>query len=230
MKKGDEKLKKKVEKNKQKVVYKSNKKLIKKMLIYGLVIFLVLILAPIVKYGITMLYYNSWKQYKIEDYNFSFKLPRAFEEQEVVTKESNVNLSSLLSESVSGELLENLKKPESVYRGGNILNGIGMLIQCLKTSKTTKTLDEIADSHEILLEINYGDNYAVNEQSREQIVILDTDAIKTVSTIVNDEEKNLFVSYLIPKEDMEITIMFYGSEESMNEASEQIEKIIASMK
>ena len=35
---------------------------------------------------------------------------------------------------------------------------------------------------------------------------------------------------LIPKEDMEITIMFYGSEKSITEASEQIEKIIASVK
>ena len=230
MKMGDEKLKKKVEKNKQKVVYKSNKKLIKKMLIWALIIAVVVILAAPVKYGVTMLYYNSWKQYKIADYNFRFKLPRAFKEQETTTKQSTIDLSSLLSESASGDLTELLKKPESVYRGGNVVNGVSMLIQCLKTSKTTRTLDEIADSHEILLEINYGDNYTVNEQSREQVVILDTDAIKTVSKIVNDRESNLFVTYLIPKDDMEITIMFYGPEESMNEASEQIEKIIASVK
>ncbi len=230
MKMGDEKLKKKVEKTEQKIVYKSNKKLIKKMLIWGLVIVLVLVFAAPVKYGITMLYYNSWKQYKVEDYNFSFKLPRAFEEQEVVKKESSMNLSSLLDESVSGELTEYLKKPDSVYRGGNILNGVSMLIQCLKTPRTTRTLDEIADSHEILLEINYGDNYEVKEKSREQVVVLGTDSIKTVSTIVNTKESNLYVSYLIPKEDMEITIMFYGSEKSITEASEQIEKIIASVK
>lgn len=230
MKIGDDKLKKKVEKTEQKVVYKSNKKLIKKMLIWGIIIVLVLVLAAPVKYGVTMLYYNSWKEYKVEDYSFSFKLPRAFEEQEAVKKESSMNLSSLLNENVSGELTEYLKRPESVYRGGNVLNGIGMLIQCLKTSKTERTLDEIADSHEILLEINYGDNYTVKEKSRENVTILDTDAIKTISSIVSKKESNLFVSYLIPKEDMEITIMFYGSEKSITEASNQIEKIIASVK
>ena len=230
MKMGDEKLKKKVEKTEQKVVYKSNKKLIKKMLIWVLVIVLVIIFAAPVKYGITMLYYNTWKQYKVENYNFSFKLPRAFEEQEVVKKESSMNLSSLLDESASGEFADYLKRPDSVYRGGNILNGVSMLIQCLKTPRTTRTLDEIADSHEILLEINYGNNYEVKEKSREQVVILDTDSMKTVSTIESTKESNLFVSYLIPKEDMEITIMFYGSEKSITEASEQIEKIIASVK
>ena len=227
---GDDKLKKKVEKTEQKVVYKSNKKMIKKMLIWGLIIIIVFALAAPVKYEIKKLYYNSWKQYKVEDYDFSFKLPRAFKEQEVVKKESSMNLSSLLDENVSGELTEYLKKPDSVYRGGNILNGVSMLIQCLKTSRTTRTLDEIADSHEILLEINYGDNYEVKEKSREQVVVLGTDSMKTVSTIVNTKESNLYVSYLIPKEDMEITIMFYGSEKSITEASEQIEKIIASVK
>ena len=227
---GDDKLKKKVEKTEQKVVYKSNKKMIKKMLIWGLIIIIVFALAAPVKYEIKKLYYNSWKQYKVEDYDFSFKLPRAFNEQEVVKKESSMNLSSLLDENVSGELTEYLKKPDSVYRGGNILNGVSMLIQCLKTSRTTRTLDEIADSHEILLEINYGDNYEVKEKSREQVVVLGTDSMKTVSTIVNTKESNLYVSYLIPKEDMEITIMFYGSEKSITEASEQIEKIIASVK
>lgn len=230
MKIGDDKLKKKVEKTEQKVIYKSNKKLIKKMLIWGLVMVVVLVLAAPVKYGITMLYYNSFKQYKVEDYNFSFKLPRAFKKQETTNKNSSMNLSSLLNENASGELTEYLKKPESVYRGGNVLNGIGMLIQCLKTPRTERTLDEIADSHEILLEINYGDNYTVKEKSRENVVILDTNSIKTVSTIVNDKESNLFVSYLIPKDDMEITIMFYGVEKSIDEASAQIEKIIASVK
>ena len=94
---GDEKLKRKVEKTEQKVVYKSNKKLIKKMLIWGLVIVLVIVFAAPVKYGITKLYYNSWKQYKVEDYNFSFKLPRAFKEQEVTVKKTSMNLSSLIN-------------------------------------------------------------------------------------------------------------------------------------
>lgn len=223
-------MKKKSEKVTKKVVYKSNKKLMKKLLIWGLIIvFIILIVAP-AKYGITMLYYNSWKQYKVEDYDFSFKLPRAFKAQETATQESSISLSSLLEEDISGDVDEYLKKPQSVYRGGNVLNGIGMLIQCLKTSKTSRTLDEIADSHEILLEINYGDNYTVKEQSREEVVILGTDSVKMISTIVNDKNSNLFVSYLIPKEDMEITIMFYGSKQSINESSEQIEKIIASIK
>lgn len=223
-------MKKKSEKVTQKVVYKTNSKLIKKMLIWGLIIVFIILIAAPAKYGITMLYYNFWKQYKVENYDFSFKLPRAFREQEIATQESSINLSSLLAESVSGDIEEYLKKPESVYRGGNVLNGIGMLIQCLKTSKTSRTLDEIADSHEILLEISYGDNYTVKEKNRENVVILDTDSVKMVSTIANPKKSNLFVSYLIPKEDMEITIMFYGSEQSIDEASEQIEKIIASIK
>ena len=230
MRKGDEKLKNKIEKTEKKVVYKANKKLVKKMIIWGGLIIAVIVLADPVKSGVTMLYYNSWKQHKIEDYNFSFKLPRAFKEQEVTVKKSNINLSSLIEENISGDVSELLRKPESVYRGGNILNGVSMLIQCFKTSRTTRTLDEIADSHEILLEINYGDNYEVKEKSREQVVILDTDSMKTVSTIENAKESNLFVSYLIPKEDMEITIMFYGSEKNITEASEQIEEIIASVK
>ena len=140
MKMGDEKLKKKVEKTEQKVVYKSNKKLIKKMLIWGLVIVLVLVFAAPVKYGITMLYYNSWKQYKVKDYNFSFKLPRAFEEQEAVKKESNMNLSSLLDESVRIAITPGTVQPKPINIGTILLPERPIFLRSLSIIKATRAI------------------------------------------------------------------------------------------
>lgn len=219
--------------NKQKVVYKTNKKLLKKLLITILIIFLIIVLFYPVKKGIELLYLNSWKRHNIEAYNFSLSLPRAYKDIEIEEDERYGIESSIFNTESSVEINEEYvsKKPEVVYNAGNVLNGISLMIQCLNTERTTKTLDDIAESHHVLVTINYEDEYEIGALEKEYVEILGSEGVKASIDLEDDEkEVKTLVTYLLPLEDKEITIMFMGTKENITKSMDEIEKIISKIK
>lgn len=216
-----------------KVIYKANKKLLVRILLGVLIIFLIILFAPFIKSGVELLYLNSWTWHKIGEYNFSIKLPRAYKDYEVdyAGEKYAINSSIFDVDVTVEENNEYMKKvPETVYNGGNILNGVGLTIQCLKTDKTTKTLDEIAESHHVLVSINYDDEYEIGELQKEFVKILGNDSVMTSIDMTKGKEEKTLVTYLLPLEDREITIMFFGNRKNISNSIEEIREIVSKIK
>ena len=216
----------------QKIVYRANKKLLKRLLIVTLVIFLIGVFAIPIKNGLELLYLKSWIWHDIEKYGFSIKLPRAYKDIELENNDRFGIISSIFNTEASVEVNEEYvsKTPDIVYNGGNVLNGIGLMIQCLETEKTTKTLDEIAESHLVLTTIYYEDEYTIGELEKEYVEILGGQGIRTSIDLSNKKGTKTMVSYLLPLEDKEITIMFLGDKESISKSLKEIDDIVSMIK
>lgn len=220
-------------KSQYKKIYKTNKKLLKKILVGVILILLICILYKPVTNWLKYSYLNTWTWHEIEKYDFSVKLPRAYKDLEAPNNDKTGIISSVFKTETEIEVNEEYvsKKPEVVYNGGNILNGISLNVQVLETSKTTKTLDEIAESHHVLVSIFYEDDYTIGELKNEYLKILGTDAIKATIDISNEKvgEKTM-ITYLVPMEDKEITITFFGKKSVIESQKEEIEKIVGQIK
>ena len=219
--------KKKIEKK----IYKANTQLLRKILIGLIILFFITILAIPLKNGITYLYLKTWEWHDISKYHLEVKLPRAYKPIEEKNTTSSIG-SSLISTETSVKVNEKyvMNKPDVVYSGGNILNGISLMIQCLNTEKTTRTLDDIADSQHTLVRIFYEDEYTISEPVKEYLKILGTDSIRTSTILTNHKETKKMINYLVPLEDKEVTITFLGPTENVEQAEDEIEKIVSQMK
>lgn len=214
-----------------KKVYKANTQVIKKILIGLVILFLLILLALPVKNGVQYIYLNSLKSYEISKYDIQFKIPRAYKALEEKDNSSE-GISSLISTNTNVKVNEEYvsQRPEVVYSGGNPLNGISMMVQCLSTAKTTKSLEQIADNQHVLVRIYYEDNYKISEPVKEFITILGVDAVSTTTELTNKKGTKTLIQYLVPMEDKEITITFMGSKENVSKSKNEIEKIVKSFK
>ena len=150
----------------------------------------------------------------------------------MIKEESQGIDSSIFNTEVNVEVNEEYitKVPKTVYNGGNILNGISVMIKCLETNKTSKTLDEIAESHHVLVKIYYEDEYEIGDLNKEFVKVMNGDAVKTTIDMKNKDEEKTLVTYLVPLDDKEITLMFLGNKDKVFNSMQEIEKIILSMK
>lgn len=217
-----------MKKKETKKVYKTNKKLLKKVLVTTLIIFIIILLSFPLKYGIQMLYYNTWKTYDVSNYEFSFKIPRAFQSlQSENDAAHDLGVAGFTSEyDVKVDEKYVGKKPKVIYSGANVINGISMMVQCIATEKTTKTLDEIAEGNQLLIKIYYEEEYQVGELQKEFLNILGADAVKSIVDIQNEEETKTFVTYLVPLEDKEITITFLGDKDQILNYMSNMDEIV----
>ena len=225
--------KKKETKKETKKVYRANTKALSKIIIAIIVIFFLAIFAIPVKNGITYLYLNTWKTHEISKYHIQLKLPRAYQPLENNSQELSQIASSLISTDTSVKVNEKYvsQMPEVVYSGGSILNGVSLMIQCLSPeSKTTKSLDDIAESQHILVHIYYEDDYAISDPQKEYVTIMETEAIRTATDLTNEQGTKTMIHYLIPMEDKEVTITFMGKKENVEKAKSEIEKIVKQMR
>lgn len=211
-----------------KKIYKTNTQLLRKIIIGLCILFLLVLLAIPLKNGAKYIFLNTWKNYEISKYNINFKLPRAYKELEDDTSSSEI--SSLISTNTNVKVNEEYisQKPEVVYSGGSSLNGISMMVECFSTSKTTKTLDQIADNQHVLVRIYYEDNYKVSEPTKEFLTILGTDAVSTTTELTNKKGVKTLIQYLVPMSDKEVTITFMGEKENVEKSMNEIEKIVKS--
>lgn len=216
-------------KNKEKKVYKTDKNLLKKIGRGILAIFGVVLII----FGVKIFIDNSWKWHEINEYDFKIKLPKAYEEIEFVSEKDKYGIASSAFETettieVNEEYVS--KKPKVVYNGRNVKKGVSMMVQCLKTEKTSKSLDEIAEGNYVLTTICYENNYQIGTFTKEYVKVLETDAVKTVVNISNDEGEKTIVTYLVPMNDKEITMTFMGKKSNIDKAMDEIEKIADTMK
>lgn len=219
-------------KNEEKIVYKFNTKALMWFILIVISALFVVFLSIPIKNWIRVSYLKSWEWHEVPKYNIEFKLPRAFKDLELKTQSSSQLSSSIFTTDTDVKVNEEYvsQKPEVVYYGGNILNGISMMIQCLNTEKTTRSLDDIADSQHVLVTIFYEDDYNIGEATKEYVTVLSSDAIRTSTDLTNSEEVRTMINYLVPTDDKEVTITFFGRKNDIESAEKDIEKIITNLK
>ena len=225
--------KNKKEKKTQKVVYRANTKVLKKLIIPAILLLTIVILAGPIRKGVSYLYWNTWKWYDIEKYQLELKLPRAYHEVEISKKNTSEIVSSFFK--TDSEVTVNQdyvsKQTEVVYAGESVLSGVSIIVQCLNVEKTTRTLSDLGDSQNALLKIYYGDKYNVGETKKEYITALETQALKASTDLSEKKDKGdiTIINYLIPTEKEEVTVTFLGTKSEMAKANNEIESIISQM-
>lgn len=216
---------------KTKITYKANKKLLKKIII-GSVLLLVLMFAykPI-KYTAQLIYLKSWKTYNAGSFDFNYRLPRAYEKYEKDDDIFGLNESAFMSEysiEVNEEYVS--QKPTIIFMGSNILNGIDLSIECLETSKIDTELEKIAENYFATIELVYEDHYNIENTENQQVNVLGCDGIRSTILFKHEKLTKKLITYLVPTDEKELTIMFFGDEKNINENEKEIEKIVSSIK
>lgn len=212
--------------------YKINKKPLIIVLTISFVLALLLTGRSYIDYGFKYIYLNTWKEYEFKDYDLEFSLLRAYK---TVEKEENTTYkigSSILSTivDVSGDKFNQLARPQRIFSGGNIYTGINIAINCLKTSKTTKPLEEVTESYCLMIPYFYEDDYETGECVTENLSREDADIIQISCDLVDDENNKTIVMYLMSFEDKEVTVTFFGNTEKVNSEMKNLQEIISKIK
>ncbi len=166
--------------------------------------YIVLIIALVL--GVVLFLNFRTKTYKSEEYDFSFKYKATYAEK------YNKDLLVYLKDNVSGiEISATARRT---------------------TEELKKTFTELGEGFANLIKI-YNDNYYdVTLQENETILIWDDVWVQkaTVDMLTNNNEQVREIAVLIPLDDREITIVFFGSKEQIIEKEYEIEKVIKSIK
>lgn len=213
--------------------YKMNLKLFVIVLLVSVFIALILLNWQHINYGFQYIYLNTWQDYNFKEYDLKFSLPKAYKTVEKSTEDSTLQIgSSLISTKVdiSGDNSSMLSKPQRVFSGGNVLNGISIAVNCLKTSKTTKTIEEIAESYCLLIPYFYEDDYEVSECVTENLSKDNVDIMQISCDMSNDEENKTVIMYLMSFDDKEVTITFLGDTTKISSEIENLKKIVSRVK
>ena len=209
-------------------VYRANKKAIIKLILGSLLVFILFVLSgPIINWT-KYQYLNTWTSIKFKEYGIELKLPRAYDEQKTIDNNVSSIASSFIKTESNVDINEEYKvsRPDVIYNGGNKLNGVSIMVQAYKTSKTTKTLDEIAEGQNILVEIIYGNDYKMREVNKEYLNLMGVDSVKTTVELKNSSGVKTMINYMIPMDDEEITVTFLGTDVNMSKSIEQIDNIM----
>lgn len=213
--------------------YKINKKPLIIVLAISILIAFLLANWEFINYEIKSIYLNTWNNYNFEEYDLSFSLPKAYKVVEKPTEDSTLQLgtskiSSLVD--ISGDTLSKLQKPERVFSGGNILTGVSVAVNCFKTSKTTKPLEEVAESYCLLIPYFYEEKYEASECVTENLSKENVDIIQISCDMIDDEENKTIVMYLMSFDDKEVTITFFGDTLKINSEIDNLKKIVSKVK
>ncbi len=212
--------------------YKINKKPLIIVFIISFSLALILACKDFIKYGVQYAYSQTWKDYKFEEYDLEFSLPRAYitvEKEETTTYKVGGSILSTIIDT-SGDNFNYLARPQRVFSGGNIYTGISIAINSLKTSKTTKPLEEVAESYSVLIPYFYQDDYESNGYTIEDLSKENVDIMQVSCDLKNEEENKTVVMYLMSFDEKEVTITFFGDTEKINSEIENLQKIILKVK
>lgn len=212
---------------KEEKVYKTNTKIIKKLLILMAIVLVVTILYEPAKYLIIRATLSIYEGHEFANSNITMKLPKAYKEVIEEDEDYQINVSGVEGEAdvkVNQEYLNTL--PQKLYKGVNVLNGISMVATEKEVPKKTMlTPEELADRYYVLVQI-YFEDAQIGEPIWEAVNILGTEGAK-VFVDIDDKTR---VGYLIPLDNSELTIEFSGTKENVEKYKNEIEKIVENIK
>ena len=87
-----------MDKKKEKKIYKTNKILLKKLLIGMVTIFVVVCIVFGLKLAKEIVYPQFWKKHDIQEFGFSLKIPKAYKEVEIVNNKLGISSAAFETE------------------------------------------------------------------------------------------------------------------------------------
>jgi hypothetical protein len=111
----------------------------------------------------------------------------------------------------------------------NKYSGINITVEVLEKQRTTKSIVEIMNNYGATLKV-FNLEYDVKILSQNYSLIGDNEAGRVEATISKDSSISKVITVLIPLKNVEITIIFNGTEKAIKNNTNQINKIIDSIK
>lgn len=198
---------------------------------------IVLILA--VATGAILIKYQSrtWsKKVTFKDYGLELNIPRAYVEIEKEDTDIKVDeLSSKITATIpdltpdEDDVLFTFVK--ELMNAKSNLSGISILIEGLKTEKTTKSIEEICNNYITMFKV-FNESQTIVETKIDEVLIDGNPAGKTEIYVQGSKEDVYpgMISYLISLDDREITIAFTGTKRLFEKNKKEIESIVNSIK
>lgn len=177
---------------------------------------------------------NMSKTVKIEEYGVEIAYPRSY--IDIEKEKSDVEkISSTISVTATEYIRDN--EGASVEYNNELIHAINnrslitMLLEGIKTPKTSKTIEEICKDYMTMFKI-YNQGSDILDSKYDEVMINGVQAGR-VEIYVIGKRDGVFpgvITYLFPLEDREITLTFTGTKEIFNYGKAEIEKIVNSIK
>lgn len=168
----------------------------------------------------------------IEEYGFSISYPKSYED---IEKEENSleEITATITASVSETNKENgisLDLVREIVHAKSDDSRLTLLVEAIKKEKSKKDLEDICKNYITMFKV-FNEELVVKESNYEIVEVGGYEAGRTTIYVYGKTE-NVYpgmVSYLIPLEDREITIVFSGTKDLIENAEKEINKIIDSV-
>lgn len=172
--------------------------------------------VEIPEYGLTISYPNSYIDIKKEtDYTEGMidKVTSILTKQDI----DNPNISVYMV--------------EKIIHAKSDITGMTIMVEAIKKEKTTKSIEDICKDYIVMFQVFNEYEEIIHQNYKETTV--DGKAAGRTEIYVKGKTDDVFpgmVSYLIPLEDREITIVFTGTRQMLEYFEKDIQKIIDTVK
>ncbi len=201
-------------------------------------LFWFMVLATAICMGI--IYYKEmnkrwFKDVEIEKYGFTISYPNSYIDIEKEDADEVKKITGKVASILTDQDIDNPKisvdMVEQVIKAKSDLTGMTIMVEAIKKDKTTKTIEDICKDYIVMFQV-FNESEDVIYQNYEETTVDGNPAGRT-EIYVTGKTDNVYpgmVSYLIPLEDREITIVFTGTKAMLEYFSKDIQKIINTVK
>ena len=174
-----------------------------------------------------------YKKVKIEEYGMQISYPNSYVDiplEEDIEQITNNIASIILHEDINTPGVS-VDMVEQILHAKSDITQLTIYAEAIKTEKTSKTIEQICKDYIVMFKV-FNEYENVVSETYEEVTI---DGVPAGRVEIYVEGKSNYVypgmiSYLIPLEDREITIVFMGTDELFNYFEKEINKIINSVK
>lgn len=200
-------------------------------------LFWFMVLAVAISLGMIYLKKTSLRWYKnveIEEYGLTISYPRAY--VDIPKKVENIeeianNITAIITETEVDTPGIAVDLVDEIIHAKSDLTGLTIYSEAIKKEKTTKTIEQICKDYIIMFKVFNSYEEVVFEEYKE-VTVAGVPAGRTEIYVTGkwDFVYPGMISYLIPLEDREITIVFSGTKKLLEANEKEINKIINSVK
>ncbi len=175
-----------------------------------------------------------YKDVEISEYGFQISYPNSY----VDIPKSTENIEQIANNVASIILKEDVDTPgvsvdmvEEILHAKSDITNLTIYVEAIKKEKTQKTIEDICKDYLVMFRV-FNEYEDVLHEEHEEVVIDGVPAGRT-EVFVRGKTDGVYpgmISYLIPLEDREITVVFMGTQELFDHFEKEINKIVKSIK
>lgn len=175
-----------------------------------------------------------FKEVEIAEYGLTISYPNSYIDIPKETdnvKEITDKVTSILTKQDIDNPNVSVDMVEKIIHAKSDLTGMTIMVEAIKKEKTTKSIEDICKDYIVMFQV-FNEYEEVIYQNYEETTVDGNPAGRT-EIYVTGKKDDVFpgmVSYLIPLEDREITIVFSGTREMLEYFEKDIQKIINTVK